>query len=268
MKEKNNVDLRLVARIVIAALLLIGIGLLITLISGGDVAGMFSGLTTDEPGYQSVIYLLVAVSIVLIAVGVCGLVILHRKAPVQEQSRSSWTVKQLVTGALCIGLAFILSYIRIYKMPNGGSITPASMLPIMLFAYIYGTPKGIIVGVAYGLLQMIQDPWIVSLPQVLLDYVFAFGALSLAGLFRRNIVPGIIVAALGRFLFAFLSGIIFFAEYAPEGMSPAVYSLGYQASYILPEAAICIVIVLIPAIRKNIELLRAQADERRKPALA
>ncbi|MBQ9942447.1 MAG: energy-coupled thiamine transporter ThiT [Christensenellaceae bacterium] len=189
---------------------------------------------------------------------------MNKKYPAGTGSKSSWDIKQLVVGALCIGLSFILSYIRIFKMPNGGSITPASMLPIMLFAYIYGMPKGTIVGVAYGLLQMIQDPWIVSLPQVLLDYVLAFGALALAGLFKKSMVPGVIVAALGRFLFAFLSGIIFFASYAPEGISPALYSLGYQASYILPEAAICMVIVLIPGIRKNIQLLRQQAIGRGK----
>ena len=141
----------------------------------------------------------------------------------------------------------------------GGSITPASMLPIMLFAYIYGTPKGLIVGVAYGLLQMIQDPWLVNFWQVMLDYILAFGALSLAGLFRKNMVPGIIAGGLGRFLFAFLAGIIFWGEYAPAGTPVWLYSLGYQATYILPEMAICIVIVLIPAIRKTIEALKTQA---------
>jgi len=169
-------------------------------------------------------------------------------------------VKELIVGALCIGLAFVLSYVRIWKMPMGGSITPASMLPIMLFAYIYGTPKGLIVGVAYGLLQMIQDPWIVHWAQAIIDYIFAFGALALAGLFRKKLIAGEAVAIGARFVFATISGLIFFAEYAADwGLSPFVYSVAYQATYLVPEAIICIAISLIPVVRKNIELLCANA---------
>lgn len=264
MENKSNTDLKLWVRIAIIALILTGLGILITLISGGDLAKIFGSFTTEEPGYQTVIYVLLAVSVVFLIAGIWGLVYINKKYPAGSMSKSSWTVKELVVGALCIGLAFILSYIKIFEMPMGGSITPAAMLPIMLFAYIYGTPKGLIVAVAYGLLQMIQDPWIVSLPQVLLDYILAFGALSLAGLFRKNIIPGVILAGVGRFFFAFLSGVIFFAMYAPEGMSPVIYSLGYQATYILPETALCLIIALIPGIRKNIEMLKNQASARKQ----
>ena len=146
-------------------------------------------------------------------------------------------------------------------MPMGGSITPGSMLPVFLFAYIFGMPKGLIVAIVYGVLQIVQDAYIVHWAQLLLDYSFGFGCLALAGLFKKSILPGIIVGSLGRFVCSFLSGIIFFADAAPVGQSPFVYSLAYQATYILPEMAICIIIAAIPAISRCIKLLRKQATQ-------
>ena len=114
---------------------------------------------------------------------------------------------------------------------------------------------------------MIQDAYIVHWAQAILDYILAFGVLSLAGLFKKSIVPGIIVGGLGRLLFAFLSGVIFFADYAPQGQSPVIYSLVYQATYIIPELIICIVIAIIPAVSKTIHALRDQSlSTQRQPA--
>lgn len=86
-----------------------------------------------------------------------------------------WNAKMLATGALCIAIGFVLSYIRLVHMPQGGSITPASMLPVMMFAYAYGFGPGILCGVAYGILQMFQDPYIVGWVQAALDYILPFG---------------------------------------------------------------------------------------------
>lgn len=249
--QKLNSDLKLWLLIGAIAIILIGIGLLIAAFSGEGVGAIFEKFA--EPNIA-----LLIISIVLVLIGVIGIVIYQVKKP-ESLTRGQWTVKEMVVGALCIGLAFVLSYIRIWHMPMGGSITPASMLPIMLFAYIYGTPKGLIVAVAYGVLQLIQDSYIVHWVQLILDYILAFGSLALAGLFRKSILPGIVVAGLGRFLFATLSGVIFFGEYAPEGQSALVYSLSYQATYLIPEIVICLVIALIPAIRSTIEQLKKQA---------
>ena len=132
------------------------------------------------------------------------------------------------------------------------------MLPILLFAYIYGPVKGFLVAFAYSLLQMTQGMYIVHRAQFLLDYVFAFTVLGAAGFFRKSFLSGILAGGLLRYLCAFLSGVIFFAEYAPEGQSPFVYSLLYNASYMVPEILICMGIYLLPGMRRTVDMLKAQ----------
>ena len=99
-------------------------------------------------------------------------------------TRKTWTAKSLAYAAMCIALAFILSYIKVFEMPQGGSVTLASMLPIMLFAAAYGVGPGMLVGAVYGLLQYIQGGWFVHPIQFLLDYPLAFAMIGLAGLYR------------------------------------------------------------------------------------
>ena len=166
-----------------------------------------------------------------------------------------WTTRMLANAALVIALSFILSYIRLYKMPQGGSITLASMLPIFLFAYAYGVGPGMLVGAAYGLLQFIQDAYFVHPVELLLDYPLAFAMLGLAGLATKfndqwGVIPGIVLGTFGRFVCAFLSGVIFFGMYAPEGQNVLVYSAVYNGFYLIPEAIICIVLAMIPQIRR------------------
>lgn len=166
-----------------------------------------------------------------------------------------WTTRMLANAALCIALAFVLSYIRLYKLPQGGSITLASMLPIFLFAYAYGVAPGMLVGAAFGILQFIQDAYFVHPIELLLDYPLAFAMLGLAGLANRfsdkwGMIPGIILGTFGRFVCAFLSGVIFFGMYAPEGQSVLVYSAVYNGFYLIPEAIICIVLAMVPQIRR------------------
>lgn len=166
-----------------------------------------------------------------------------------------WTTRMLANAALCIALAFVLSYIRLYKLPQGGSITLASMLPLFLFAYAYGVAPGMLVGAAFGILQFIQDAYFVHPIELLLDYPLAFALLGLAGLANRfsdkwGLIPGIILGTFGRFVCAFLSGVIFFGMYAPEGQSVLVYSAVYNGFYLIPEAIICIVLAMVPQIRR------------------
>ncbi|MGB9679789.1 MAG: energy-coupled thiamine transporter ThiT [Thermoanaerobacteraceae bacterium] len=167
--------------------------------------------------------------------------------------------KMLVYGALSISISFVLSYIRFYHWPQGGSITPASMLPIFIFAYFYGAGPGVIVGMAYGLLQLIQDPFIVQWVQVLLDYPLAFGALGLAGFFRKNLSLGILVGGFGRFFSHFLSGVFFFSSYAPQGMNPVIYSLLVNGIIVGVEVFICFAVSLVPQIRNAIEDIKKRA---------
>ena len=168
--------------------------------------------------------------------------------------KTKFKTKHLVFSAVAMALAMITSFLKLFEAPMGGSVTLFSMLFICCIGYWYGLRAGIMTGVAYGLLQLISDPYIISLPQMITDYVLAFGALGLSGIFcnkKNGLVKGYIVGVLGRYLFAFLSGLIFFGMYAEgSGMSAPVYSLAYNGSYLGCEAAITLIVLAIPAVNK------------------
>ena len=178
--------------------------------------------------------------------------------------KTALTTKQLVYSAVAIALAVVCSLIKLFEMPMGGSVTLVSMLFIVLIAYWYGPYVGIMTAVAYGLVQFVMEPIFYTIPQMLFDYPLAFGALGLAGFFHKKkwgLQIGYVVGVIGRFVFATISGILFFAAYAPEGMSPFVYSAGYQASYLVPEAAVTLIIISIPPVAKALAHVRLQAVE-------
>jgi len=174
------------------------------------------------------------------------------------------TVKQLAFCAVSIALGTALSYIKVFKFPTGGSITLLSMLVICLPGYWFGLGAGIMTGVAYGVLQMLIDPYILYPMQLVMDYLLAFGALGLAGLFARRkggLIPGYITGVLGRYVFAVLSGWIFFGMYAWEGWNPLLYSVVYNGIYIFAEAIVTIVILLLPPVKKAMEIVKKEALE-------
>lgn len=192
---------------------------------------------------------------VLLALGVLGVVVLRR------QKRKPLSTKALVYGALCIAIAFVLSCIRIVRLPQGGSITLASMLPIVVYSWVFGPVAGIISGVAYGMLQLLQDFAVVHPLQLLLDYPVAFGVLGLAGCFKKHLPVGVVLGMALRFLCHFITGMVFFGEYAPEGQPVWLYSLGYNGSYMLVECIICVVVVMLPPVKRFLERLRVQARQ-------
>ncbi len=152
----------------------------------------------------------------------------------------------LTEAALAIALAFVLGLITILKMPFGGSISLA-MMPLILLALRQGPWVGMVAGVAYGLLNLAFEPVVVHPIQVLFDYPLAFGVLGLAGFFPptvRGAIIGTIVAVAARFVCHFVSGVAFFASYAPEGWNPAVYSAAYNAAYLVPSLVISLVVVV------------------------
>ncbi|MEM3551465.1 MAG: energy-coupled thiamine transporter ThiT [Candidatus Bathyarchaeia archaeon] len=144
-----------------------------------------------------------------------------------------------------VALATALSYIKVFSLPQGGSVTAGSMTPIIWLALRRGPKIGLLAAVIYGLVQLIAEPFIFHPAQVLLDYPIAFGVLGLAGFFQKRPFIGVNIGIWGRFIAHFISGIIFFAQYAPEGMHPIVYSAIYNGSYILPELAITVYIVYL-----------------------
>ena len=155
-----------------------------------------------------------------------------------------------------IALAFALSYIKLFSMPQGGSVTLASMLPIMLYSCRYGTRKGLMVGLIYGLLQAVQDPYVIHPAQFLLDYPLAFAMLGLAGwageirLFGRHrgaaLLVGCVSAFVLRYIAHVLSGIFAFAAYAHDANASSVvaYSFAYN-SYVLIDGAMCLVLGIL-----------------------
>lgn len=165
------------------------------------------------------------------------------------------TVRMLTEAGLMIALAIILSQLTIFTMPQAGSISLGGMVPIMLFALRWGAGRGMFVGAVFGLLSFLIKPSFFSVAQVILDYPIAFGALGLAGLAKRNghtRIPSLgstalfsIIGVIGRYIAAVTSGVVFFANYAPEGMNPMWYSLTYNATYLLPDAVIALVILLL-----------------------
>ncbi len=174
------------------------------------------------------------------------------------------TVKQLAFCAVSIALGTVLSYIKVFSFPTGGSITLLSMLIVCLPGYWFGLGAGIMTGVAYGVLQMLIDPYILYPMQLVMDYLLAFGALGLAGLFARRkggLIPGYITGVLGRYVFAVLSGWIFFGMYAWEGWNPLLYSVVYNGIYIFAEAIVTIVILLLPPVKKAMEIVKKEALE-------
>lgn len=168
-----------------------------------------------------------------------------------DKNKNVFDTKSISYAAIYIAMSFALSYLRIVKMPQGGSITIASLLPLMLYSYMFGTKKGIFAGMIYGVLQAFQDPYILHPAQFVLDYPAAFACIGLAGIFANlkklerlpqiQFLLGGIIAGAGRFIMHFISGVFAFGEYA--GDQPAwLYSLGYQAGYVLPDIAIAIAV--------------------------
>ena len=174
------------------------------------------------------------------------------------------TVKQLVFCAAAIALATVLSNIKLFHFPTGGSITLLSMFVISLPGYWFGLGVGLITGVAYGVLQLLIDPYVLFPLQLIVDYILAFGAFGLSGLFsnaKSGLIKGYVAAVLGRFVFSSISGWIFFGEYAWEGWNPLAYSLAYNAIYIFAEAAVTIIILLLPPVKEAMIRVKKLAIE-------
>lgn len=171
--------------------------------------------------------------------------------------------KQMAFSAVAMTMAVVTSIYTVYELPFGGSITLFRMFFICFIGYLYGTKAGIITGVAYGILDFILKPYAITLIQPLLDYPIAFGCLGLAGLFSKSkygIIKGYIVGVAGRYICHVLTGIIYFHEYA-GGKNPVIYSLTYNASYIVPEAVLTILVLLIPAVRRALFEVKKMALE-------
>ena len=165
-------------------------------------------------------------------------------------SSSTTTTKILAEMIVFIALAnalYLISklYLPFLHLPQGGTVTLASMVPLLWFALRRGPRWGVEAGIAYGLVHMVISGDIYYPTQIILDYPLAFGALGLAGFFQKQPVMGVGVGIFGRFICHFISGIVFFGQYAWEGWNVVAYSAAYNATYLIPEFIVSTFIIFI-----------------------
>jgi thiamine transporter len=159
--------------------------------------------------------------------------------------RIRFTPAMLVYIGLMLALTILLHQLRLYHMPQGGSITCGAMIPLLLIAYRYGSGIGCLTGFLYGLINLLQDPYVLHPVQVLFDYPLPYMALGLAAFWPSRRWLSTLLAFCGRFCCHVISGIIFFGSYAPAGTSPVLYALTFNAAYLVPEFIICFAILRI-----------------------
>ena len=173
-----------------------------------------------------------------------------KRSTISETIHTKILAELIVFAALAIVLNLVSKfYFPFLRLPEGGSVTIASMVPLLWFALRRGPRWGIEAGLVYGLVHMMIDGALsggLYYPtQLLLDYPLAFGALGLAGIFQRKPIIGVGLGILGRFIFHFISGVIFFWQYAWLGWNVYAYSAVYNASYLLPEFISSAIIIFI-----------------------
>ncbi len=149
--------------------------------------------------------------------------------------------RSIVYGAISIALSFALSYAKLFKLPQGGSVTFASLLPLMIYCCMFGTRRGLIVCAIYGVLQALQDPYIIHPMQFLLDYPLAFGLIGVSGIFMEKgvfkdkkvvaFLLGGVLAVVLRYACHVCSGVFAFADYADlDKYDTAIaYSMAYNS---------------------------------------
>ena len=201
---------------------------------------MFQLLVNADGGLTTAGYAVSALAVILLAAAViffCS----------KNSSTRKMTTQQLVTCAVALALAYVTSYIKIFKLPFGGSVTLFSMLFIVLIGYWYGAKIGILTGLVYGIFQFLQEPYVLSLFQVCCDYILAFGAMGIAGFFSKSkkhgLVKAYLAAILARGAFHALGGYLYWMDYMPSDFPKsltALYPIIYNYSFILAEGILTV----------------------------
>lgn len=176
------------------------------------------------------------------------IIVIVALAFILDKNQKPFDTRCIALAGITVAMSFGLSYVKLFEMPQGGSITLCSLLPIMIFSFVYGTKKGVFVCFIYGVLQAIQDPWIIHPAQFLLDYPVAFSTIGLSGVFANNFkktpqvafLLGGIVASVARFISHVLSGVFAFASTYAGDINSWLYSLGYN-SFVFIDIAIVLV---------------------------
>lgn len=191
------------------------------------------------------------------------------------------SVKMLTESAIMIALATVLSFIKLWDFPAGGSITIASMFPIAVIAYRYGAPWGIFTAVVYGIVQQLVSlstlsyvtTWQSVIAVILLDYIVAFAVIGLAGIFRKKIarpstalLMGSLLACVLRYMCHVISGATVWAGLSIPDEAAILYSLSYNATYMIPETIILLLVALYMG--ENIDFTKATITRIKQENLA
>ena len=178
----------------------------------------------------------------------------------RKKKNEKYDAKRIAFAGVCVASSFVLALIKFKPVQYGGSITLASFVPILLYAYVYGAGNGFIVGIIHGLLNFIESPYILTPATFVLDYLLAFAGVGLMGFFgkmptnNRSALPlvlGCVCVFTARFLAHLCSGMIFFLQDAVWVTLPNwamgnafIYSLVYQCVYIPADAFIATMVLL------------------------
>lgn len=216
--------------------------------------------------WEEDVFQLTTAGILTVVVLMVALIALALILQPKEIRSRAFTTKQLVFSAVAMALATVTSMLKVFELPMGGSVTLLSMLFIVLIGYWYGPKAGLMTGFAYGLLQFVLDPVFYSVPQMIVDYPLAFGALGVSGFFfqkKYGLQIGYAAGIIARFVFAWLSGVLFFASYAEgTGMSAPVYSMAYNGSYIFAEGILTLILISLPPVAKALGQVKRMAAEK------
>ena len=171
---------------------------------------------------------------------------------IMRTNKKTNDVSVLVKTSILLAVTFVLNQVTLFRMPHGGSITAFSMFALFLVSYLFGPRQGILAGLAYGLIDLVINPYVIHPVQLFMDYPLGFGAIGIGGLLRNTdfgMIKGYCLGVLGRYLVVVISGIIFWGMYAAEGFNAVSWSFFYNMTYILPEAVATVAILTIPKIR-------------------
>lgn len=213
----------------------------------------------DENGYHLTIGGIFSISLILV---VLMLIILFVNRRQEESVNVKWNAKKLAFCAISISFATVASFISLFSLPFGGSVTMFSMLFVCLTGYFYGPSIGIISGLSFGFMNLIFNPYIVHPIQLVLDYILAFSALGISGFFvnsKNGLIKGYSSGVFGRYFFSILSGWIFFGEYAWDGWAALPYAVVYNGAYLAVEAVLTIILIKMPVVYKSIDRIKKTA---------
>ncbi|MDY3973153.1 energy-coupled thiamine transporter ThiT [uncultured Veillonella sp.] len=157
--------------------------------------------------------------------------------------------RMLVEAGLCIAIAYVLHFIVLFQMPQGGSVNAANLVPLVIFSMRWGGKNGVFACTMYGVIAfLLGAKFSLHYLSILLDYLVAYGVIGITGFFRDSragVSIGFVISAIFRWMASVISGAVVFAAYAPPGQNPVAYSVIYNATYMVPEFCINLIVILL-----------------------